>query len=856
MNVFEREIKPIYLHDGASDEKPYVIFLLRNRARMSSKMQQSQFSRIIDQCLKDPRILSIAFQATTPPGLLSFQDHASRILIALEQVTEARIVNDGHLDSVFIYGVAHDDERAEILDNYSTFTNRDLDGDNAPPQSMHPRMLAGGISRDLVDPSEYIDATQDMLGILPYASMLANVISAEDTPLPLSIGLFGEWGSGKSFFMGMLREQIRTLEETPGNCAKIAQISFNAWHYTDSNLWASLGDEIFRQLAEPHRSRGESDAEHEGRKREGRMLKEQIAAELELRDQLTAVTQQAETEAAALRRKIRETEGARMSAGSRILAALRSSETIKGGFQKVWPALGVTEAAEQGRLLADELRGTLSEADELRRMSRYRQGRVALGVAGIVLVVALCVILLAPTVQTWLTSVLTAAVVAPLATGTVMISRARAGLRKLRALAQEIHQGLADAPFAKELQELEKVEADQRVAEAQLQQVIERVGQLGRQLAELTPGRRLYAFLAERSKTEDYRGSLGLISTIRKDFERLVALLREPSHSENDPPKPVDRIVLYIDDLDRCAPAQVVEVLQAVHLLLAFDLFVVVVGVDPRWLLRSISSHYDQLIEDQPTAHRDGWRISPEDYLEKILNIPLVLPPMASGGLRQLLDSMVEPSARHADSDSTSTPPATDAAADTEPPATSRAATTAIQVEEGSQVATQLDPTQTPERPHPLFDHEVDLLARLDQLIETPRDAKRLVNLYRLVRSTRDLTETADFIDHEYQAVIVLLGAFTAHAALSGRLANALLHAPPETSWTDFLATLKPQRQSQHWTSPAIGEIADAELAAWTHLHDSLLALSNAINLPDLRVLQSWVPRVRPFSYVLPTRGR
>ena len=56
----------------------------------------------------------------------------------------------------------------------------------------------------------------------------------------------------------------------------------------------------------------------------------------------------------------------------------------------------------------------------------------------------------------------------------------------------------------------------------------------------------------------------------------------------------VDRIILYIDDLDRCPEANVVEVLQAVHLLLAFPLFVVVVGVDSRWLLHSLQSRMTQ----------------------------------------------------------------------------------------------------------------------------------------------------------------------------------------------------------------------------------------------------------------------
>ena len=48
--------------------------------------------------------------------------------------------------------------------------------------------------------------------------------------------------------------------------------------------------------------------------------------------------------------------------------------------------------------------------------------------------------------------------------------------------------------------------------------------------------------------------------------------------------KPLERIILYIDDLDRCPEERVVEVLEAVNLLMAFPLFIVIVGVDPRWV--------------------------------------------------------------------------------------------------------------------------------------------------------------------------------------------------------------------------------------------------------------------------------
>ncbi|XXX98908.1 P-loop NTPase fold protein [Sorangium sp. So ce204] len=60
--------------------------------------------------------------------------------------------------------------------------------------------------------------------------------------------------------------------------------------------------------------------------------------------------------------------------------------------------------------------------------------------------------------------------------------------------------------------------------------------------------------------------------------------------------EPFDRIVLYVDDHDRCRPDQVVNMLEAIHLLLALDLFVVVVAVDSRWLIRALEVHYRDLL--------------------------------------------------------------------------------------------------------------------------------------------------------------------------------------------------------------------------------------------------------------------
>jgi hypothetical protein len=87
-------------------------------------------------------------------------------------------------------------------------------------------------------------------------------------------------------------------------------------------------------------------------------------------------------------------------------------------------------------------------------------------------------------------------------------------------------------------------------------------------------------FVRERSQSEDYRRHLGLPAVIRRDFEHISTMvtqenraLAEMTDLEKERTSAnvrINRIVLYIDDLDHCPEKLVVEVLSAVHLQLAF----------------------------------------------------------------------------------------------------------------------------------------------------------------------------------------------------------------------------------------------------------------------------------------------
>ena len=124
-----------------------------------------------------------------------------------------------------------------------------------------------------------------------------------------------------------------------------------------------------------------------------------------------------------------------------------------------------------------------------------------------------------------------------------------------------------------------------------------------------------------------------LMAVIRRDFEDLIKRLQE---GQINPAKRVDRIILYIDDLDRLPAEKVIDVLQAVHLLLTFPLFVVVVCVDPRWLLHALKTISGRWRTGSwPGANASA--ATPQDYLEKIFQIPFSVRPMDDKGFSNLM---------------------------------------------------------------------------------------------------------------------------------------------------------------------------------------------------------------------------
>jgi WD40 repeat protein len=292
-------------------------------------------------------------------------------------------------------------------------------------------------------------------------------------------------------------------------------------------------------------------------------------------------------------------------------------------------------------------------------------------------------------------------------------------------------------------------------------------------LSKLDPARRLDKLLAEISTPERYESYRGLTGRIHHDLRRLSDDLKttrehwERSGSVGVPP--LQRIVLYVDDLDRCEARRVVDVLQAVNLLLTMELFVVVVAVDPRWLLRSLKRHHQGLFDDNEVA-----------YLDKIFHIPFALRPMgdhAVGYLRSLLplEEVTEES-----SPSVVPVPRPESA-------TRRETVSQQQVQQRSVARTEI-PRQQPVAHSPaglrLRTSEREFLARLTPLLATPRAVKKLVNLYRLLRLGVPESELDAFVGGKdggpYQAAALLLAALVGAPNEAPKLLAALAKAAPE----------------------------------------------------------------------------
>jgi hypothetical protein len=409
--------------------------------------------------------------------------------------------------------------------------------------------------------------------------------------------------------------------------------------------------------------------------------------------------------------------------------------------------------------------------------------------------------------------------------------------------------------------ELVQISADFERIVTEDQEIARQIEAVEQELNQITPRRVLLDFIQERTVSEDYRKRLGIAALIRRDFDQLWQLINSQNTQfiENDtglnPDEDkhlINRIVLYIDDLDRCPSDRVVQVLQAIHLLLAFPLFVVVVAVDSRWLSQSLNKKYEGLLSlSHSQDHRTNGipPATPQNYLEKIFQIPFWVRPLNSEARVRIVHALFDQSMK-------TQPGGNGGGKEVKKIEWKR--------EERAQPYTQEIKIEMNPRGLETDQEERKFIGELSDLLgETPRSVKRFVNLYWLMK-TMALTYSPSFNDEhtpypEYKQMLFLLAVMTGLPAISGGFFH-LLHkcqsparlthegnndpaAASVSTLNDVIASLREKYSaSPLQNAAALNELE--RLASWAASGED-----GAWQKVPVDILNNWAPQVQRFSF-------
>jgi peptidoglycan hydrolase-like protein with peptidoglycan-binding domain/transcriptional regulator with XRE-family HTH domain len=726
---------------------------------------------------------------------------------------------------------------------------------------------------------------RDSLDMEKYALRFARIMAAKEVKPPLSLGLFGNWGTGKSYFLKLLENGIDQVIQTPTPglskspyVKRVAHIKFNAWHYMDSDLWTCLALHIFEELeksigGDPDKggslesflkTRNKLRTEIQSSRESKRLSQEKLAHALKLRAQAAVDLEKSkENQWNRLFKKDQNDEKLKQVwddvfhvAHRMGFSNVRSIEEI----QKVTDLLDIEMVTNRLKLMDGRFRGILSAV-----YAAFKDGRSAAKSIAILLLLFVAIGLIGKGADLlfnnfpyWFPAIFTkmgdvfAQVGAFLTTGVAWVSKRMNDISGTVKKLDNLNQRVLKLPIPDEELNEQKLQMDVDSLEKEIKATIETIKEADRLIAEaeteiqrIDSGGLVYDFLGERKQADKYRGNLGIISVIREDFEKLKSLL---DSWKSEGIEPIERIILYIDDLDRCHPDRVVKVLQAVHLLLSFDLFNVVVAVDARWLERSLYKAYlpqtaaDKIVEGIKV---DNIQFSPQQYLEKIFQIPFSLPEMAEPGFKTLVDDLITTRSefeiaaagmKHPDIGNSNIDRTTGDDPETNP-RKKKPKTVSGSIYSEKDLAKSL-----------LLEHfEQDYIQHFHGFIGTPRLTKRFVNIYRLLRVTAAEMDFKAFLgngkDGHYRAVLILLAVNIGFPLVGRKFLGLVMNADETQNWKKFLERLQINSENKIWTQ-------EERMTLNFILEKLITLLEKEPSTPmDIPPYKTWAPIVGRFAF-------
>jgi hypothetical protein len=671
-----------------------------------------------------------------------------------------------------------------------------LDEENEPkfeqPQSSSSSSskIAGLIS-DSDSGTDYLDISKDV-------NAFAKVMSAKSFSPPLAIALLGKWGSGKSFFMKKLMERIQTLSKSENQkayCNGIAHVHFNAWSYMDSNLWASIITKIFEGLQKYITN--DTSASTNKREIEKELTKKLNIAHEEIADlehQKQSIDNKIETLESqkgkvevTLQTKIDEIKSKsiktvlnKLDESFNISAKITSALASNGSFNKSAEKFGEIVPREYWQNPTELYKKTKSFHTYLRTFFKGANWQISL--------VWFCLILIfvifMKTIVFLVASILGVTDFSFSAKTWSIITLVGTFLYRNYTTFKHLQPLISTFWKVKEDYELQKKDVIFKINQAEkalkfeienfkteIQSINEQINQAKQSKLEIEyrlentlTTEALFNFIKRRSDSDDYKKHLGIVSVIRKDFEILSELFSghyyelissgESEEFQKQFDKPLERIILYIDDLDRCSDDRVVQVLEAVNLLMAYPLFVVVVGVDPRWVKNALIKKHQLQFSNNGQQDENAEMIEPSSYLEKIFQVPFQLKSATNKSVKHMLKTLAE------------SQPQIDVNEDMF--SFTEDGELADHFDESDEIYNENIATQAPiikevsaiETVESLkfSDKEIGLLQSMSSILGTnPRALKRFVNIYRVIKAHEEFNYSNESEDGELLAVMFLI---------------------------------------------------------------------------------------------------
>lgn len=147
----------------------------------------------------------------------------------------------------------------------------------------------------------------------------------------------------------------------------------------------------------------------------------------------------------------------------------------------------------------------------------------------------------------------------------------------------------------------------------------------------------------ELVREPDYEGKMGYLHLVESDMREVLQLATEGSVTKEKPNG--DPLVVFVDDLDRCAPNKVAEVVEAINLFLCGDYpnCIFVLGMEPGMVAAALEVANKDVIEKAQVfglvdrTAPVGWR-----FMEKIVQLPIMIPPPTTEGRKGYVKSLTE----------------------------------------------------------------------------------------------------------------------------------------------------------------------------------------------------------------------